>query len=333
MRELLKRLSDCYGPSGEEALVREVVRKEIARSVDEIRTDVMGNLIARRRGRGRRIMLTAHMDESGIVVTHIDAKGFVRFAAVGSLESETLPGARVILSNGTRGTIGLEGLGDEKARPTLEKMYLDVGAADAKSAGGLVSVGDCAVLDGEATDLGGRIVGKALGARVGCAMLIEAAKRVRGAKNDLYFVLAVQGALGGRGVITSAYSVDPEIGMAVDVSPTGDTPEGQAASVQLGKGPAIKVKDAGIVSHPKVRQLLIDGARRRGIPYQLEISDGRTAGGQAMQATRSGVPTGVISVPCRYVHTPSEMVDLGDIEGGVRLLLYAMTADMSRLEL
>lgn len=333
MKALLKMLSECYGPPGSESLVRELVRGEIARSVDEVGVDMMGNLVARREGRGRRLMLTAHMDESGLAISHIDEKGFLRFVGVGSLAPEVLPGEQVLFANGTCGTIGLEETEDEKAGPSIDKMYIDIGASDRRGAAKFVSVGDIGVFRCETVDTGTRLIGKALGSRAGCAVLIETARRIRKRKtpNTLIFVFAVQGRVGGRGAITSAYRAEPEIGIVVDGAPAGDVPEARRPSVALGSGPAIKVKDSKIVSHSAVRQLLIDGARREGIPYQLEVSTGAAMDGHSIQMTKSGVPTGVVSIPCRYAYAPSEVVDVRDIEGSVRLLVRTVTADLSRL--
>jgi putative aminopeptidase FrvX len=332
MKALLKMLSECYGPPGSESLVRELVREEIAPSVDEVGVDMMGNLVARREGRGRRVMLAAHMDESALVISHIDEKGFLRFVGVGALTLEMLPGERVVFANGTRGTIGFEETEDERVKASIDKMYIDIGASDRKGAAKSVSVGDLAVFHGETLDTGTRLMGKALGSRAACAVLIEVAKRIRKRKttNALIFVFAVQGRVGGRGALTSAYRADPEIGIVVDGAPAGDVPEAPRQSVALGDGPAIKVKDSKILSHGAVRQLLVDGARREGIPYQLEVSRGAALGGHSLQMTKSGVPTGVVSIPCRYANAPWEVVDVRDVEGSVRLLVRTVTTDLSR---
>ncbi|MDI7274988.1 MAG: M42 family metallopeptidase [Anaerolineae bacterium] len=321
MKELIKNLVETFGPAGSEDRVRELIAAEVREAADSVRTDALGNLIATVRGKGggRRIMLAAHMDEIGIVVGHVDAKGFVRFGAVGGVPRQTLVGSRVRFGDGRVGVIGSEQKRIEGDLPRLDQLFIDVGAADRD--GAPVKVGDVACFDRPFADLGGRLVAKAMDDRIGCAVLVQVLKELGETPHEVHFVFTVQEEVGLRGAQTSAYGIEAELGIAVDVTPTGDTPEAHTMEVGLGLGPAIKVKDRGMLAHPGVRRWLVETARREGLPYQLEVLEAGTTDAAAMQTTRAGMPVGVLSIPARYVHTPSEMVDYGDVLGAVRLLL------------
>ncbi|MFZ5925793.1 MAG: M42 family metallopeptidase, partial [Bacillota bacterium] len=257
MKELLKKLVEAYGPSGNEGPVREMIRKEVEGLADEVRIDALGNLIVVRKGIGPRVLLAAHMDEIGVIVTHIDEKGFLRFSNMGGVSPFVLLGERVVFENGTIGTFGTEKLDDIKDLK-LGKMFIDIGADDQESAKEKVSVGDVAGFHREARMEAGRIIAKSVDDRAGCAVLVQVLKELAGRTipNQVYAVFSVQEELGTRGARTAAYGVNPDIGIAVDVTSTGDTPEARTMAVSLGKGPAIKVKDSTVITHPRVRQIM-----------------------------------------------------------------------------
>ncbi len=320
MKEVIKSLVEVYGPSGSEGQVREVIAAQIKGLADSVRVDAMGNLIATVHGKGggRRIMVAAHMDEIGVVVSYVDEEGFLRFGPVGGVFPQTLIGGRVRFANGRRGVIGAEQKGVE-GQPRLDQLYIDVGARSRDTAP--VGVGDVACFDRLFEDLGERLVAKAFDDRIACAILVQTLKELGETPHELTFVFTVQEEVGLRGAQASAYSVDAELGIAVDVTATGDTPESRMMAVALGQGPAIKVKDRGMLTHPGMRQWMVDTARKAGLPYQLEVLEMGTTDGMVMQTTRAGLPVGVLSVPTRYLHTPSEMVDYQDVQNGVRLLV------------
>jgi endoglucanase len=326
MKELIKRLTEAYGPSGNEEKIREVIREEI-KGLADVKVDALGNLIALKKGRGGgiKVMLAAHMDELGVIVTHVDEKGFLRFAPIGGVNPLTLLGGRVVFSDGTVGTIGMERRepGEEKKIPGFDKLYLDVGAKDKDSVP--VRVGDVASFSRPFVAQGDRLMAKGFDDRIGCAVLIEVMRELKDSPHDVYFVFSVQEEVGLRGAITSAYGIDPELGLSVDVTATGDTPEARTMAISLGKGPAIKVKDRGMLAHPRVKRLLIETAEEIGIPYQLEILEWGTTDATVIQVSREGVPAGCVSIPCRYIHTPSEMVDYNDVKGAVKLLVALLS--------
>jgi len=330
MRELIRELVESYGPSGAEEQVRNVIRAEIEPLVDEVRVDALGSLIAHRKsdssGRddgGKRLLLDAHMDEIGVMVTYIDEEGFGRFTSIGGVSPLTCIGSRVAFEDGLIGVIGVEQKRDDTSKvPKLEQLYIDVGATSRDDCP--VQVGDPAVFVRPFVAQGTRLVSKAMDDRIGCAVLIELLRRLEETPHDLYAVFAVQEEVGLRGARTSAYGIEPDIAIALDVTCTGDTPEAKSMAVELGQGPAVKVKDSGMIAHPRVRQLLVDRAEEAGIPHQLEVLERGTTDAAVMQLVRAGVPAGCISVPCRYVHSPSEMVDERDVENSVRLLLEVL---------
>ena len=192
-----------------------------------------------------------------------------------------------------------------------------------------VRVGDLGAFTRPFVKLGNRYVAKSLDDRVGVAVAIEAAKRLRNTPNEVQFAFTTQEEVGLRGARTSAYGLDPDVGIALDVTRTGDTPKGIKMAIELGGGPAIKVRDSGSLSDPRVVDLMVRRAEAAHIPYQLEVLQAGTTDATAIQLTRAGVPVGVISIPCRYIHTPSEMVDATDVENAVKLLVEILKAPVT----
>jgi endoglucanase len=302
--------------------VRDRIRAELPRGV-EARVDAMGSLIVRRAGKGRRVMLAAHMDEIGIVVTHVDQKGFLRFGPVGGVRLLPLMGSRVEFANGIIGVIGMEKVDDPSRIPPLDKFYIDVGARGPADCP--VKVGDTACFKRTCEFQGSRIVAKAMDDRIGCAVLLQVMKETASSPHDISFVFTVQEEVGLRGATTAGFGVEPEIALAVDVTLTGDTPECAPMAVALGAGPAIKIKDGGMLAHAGVKDWLIRIAEAGSLPYQREVLVAGTTDAAAIQVTRAGVPAGCVSIPTRYVHMPSEMADIADVEGAVRLLVMALS--------
>jgi endoglucanase len=321
VKELIKELVETYGPSGQESRVRALIEGRVRDKADEMRIDVMGNLIALKKGtgNGKRVMIAAHMDEIGLIVTHVDKKGFLRFGRVGGVLPMTLVGGRVRFANGTTGVIGWEKWLHANTLPAWNELFLDVGATSADDVP--VGVGDMAGFVRPFVDMGNRLTAKSMDDRIGCAIAVQALLEMGDSPNDVYFVFTVQEEVGTRGAVVSAFGIEPEIGVALDVTAVGDTPEAHPMAVSLGDGAAIKVMDSGMLTHPGVKNWMIDMAEKLGIKYQLEVLEMGGTDARAMQMSRAGVPAGCISVPCRYVHTPSEMVDYGDVQAAKQLLL------------
>lgn len=328
MKELLKKLVLCYGPSGNEEVIRDCIKEEIKDYVDEIKVDVLGNLIAVKRGGGKKVMLAAHMDQIGFMVTYIDEKGFIRFSKVGGIFVQNSINSRVIFKDGFVGVVSYESETEDIKDVKFDKMYIDIGAKNREEAEKLVKIGDVAVYANGFAESNGRYIAQAMDDRAGCALLIETAKRLKSSPHEVYFVFTVQEELGVRGAKTSAYALDPHIGIAVDVTTTGDTPKSKPMAVKMGEGPAIKVKDVLVMAHPKVKELMITRAREAGVPYQMEILEAGGTDAGAIHLTRKGIPSGVLSIPTRYVHSDCEMVDSGDMENGVKLLLKILEEEI-----
>ncbi|MGI1658854.1 MAG: M42 family metallopeptidase [Desulfitobacterium sp.] len=316
---LLERLTQTFGPSGVEEMVTTAIADEIRPYCDEMKTDTLGNLIAIRRGTGKKIMIAAHVDEIGVMITHIDEKGYLRFAPIGGVSIRELPHRRVLFQNGIMGTIGVEKL-EKPIDLKLDKLYLDIGATSREEAKTRVSIGESTVFAGNFTKQGKRMTSKAMDDRVGCFVAIEVLKRLK-TNHEVYFVFTVQEEVGVRGAQTAAFALELDLAIALDVTGTGDTPKAHPMDVKLAHGAAIKVFDRSMITHPKIKSWMAHTAEQHNIPYQWEVLEYGGTDSGAIHLTKGGIPSGVISIPTRYIHSPSETVDQGDIEGAVQLLL------------
>lgn len=343
MQELVRELSAAFGPPGAEEEVREIIARHLAAHADALTTDAMGNLYALKRGdgRGRRIMLAAHMDEIGVIVTQVEADGMLRFSGLGAEARRMLVGQRVRFGNGSVGVIGHHGgaraEAGENETSDWTKWFIDTGAAGGVAAlTGVatltgVGIGDVAVFERPFVSLGRRGLG-GFDNRIGCAILIELLRGLPASPHDLLFTFTVQQELGVRGARVAAFGQDVEIAVAVDVTPAGDIrKQAGPGAVKLGQGPAIKIADADMVAHPRLRRALIAAAEAHGIPYQLQVFDGAATDAAAMQAAGAGVISGAVGVPCRYQRTPSEMIDFGDVEHTLALLAAFVAAPLADL--
>jgi endoglucanase len=324
VKDLIKKLTEAYGPSGHEDQIREVIRAEVEPLADEVSVDALGNLIAVKHGSGggKKVMLAAHMDEIGLIISYVDEKGFLRFQPIGGIDAATLVGGRVQFADGAIGVIGPENRQEFRKAPELSKLYIDIGATSRDEA--QRRLGEAVGFVRPFADLGKRLVAKAMDDRIACSVLIETLRQLRNSRHDVFFVFSVQEEVGLRGARTSAYGLDPDLGIAVDITVAADTPEAEKMAMKLGAGPCVKVMDSGMLSHPGIKNLLIETAVARDIPYQLEVLNRGTTDAAAIQLVRSGVPAGCVSIACRYFHTPSEMVDIDDVENAIKLLLAVL---------
>ena len=321
MNDILRSLVEAFGPSGHEHVVRALIAEQIAGAADEVRTDALGNLIALKRGdgTGHRIMLAAHMDEIGVMASYIDEKGFVRVQPIGGVSPLLEVGGRVLFANGTVGVVSYEKLAPGEQVPPIDKLYVDVGASSRQDCP--VRLGDAACFLQPLVTVGGHLTAKAMDDRIGCAVLLETVRALGTTPHECCFVFSSQEEVGTRGAMTAAFGVAPDIGLAVDVTLAGDTPEPAVRmAVALDAGPAIKVKDGGMLATPWVKDWMIDTALSEGLPHQLEVLPGGTTDARAIQTSRDGIPSGCLSIPCRYVHSPSETVSAADVANAERLL-------------
>ena len=327
---VLKRLSEARGVSGYEAEVRDIVAEEFARYADEVQIDKLGNVIALKRGEGeeprRCIMLAGHMDEIGLMVTKLE-KGFLRFTSVGGFDERTLPGQEVTV-HGQKDLPGIIGsrpphvLPREEREKTIamDEMFIDVGMGADESAR-LVRVGDLVTIRREFTRLKDDLVaGKAFDDRTAVVAILVCLERLASLRHawDVYAVATVQEEVGLRGAITSAYGLAPDVAIAIDAT-FGDQPGvSEAETVKMGKGPAIAF---GPNVHPRLYESLVEVAKELEIPYQVEAIPGRSGtDAWAIQVSREGIPTALLSIPQRYMHTSVEIVALKDVGRTGRLM-------------
>jgi len=323
MKQLLKTLTETFGPSGYEDAVRKIILKEVKPLADEVSVDALGNLIVHKKPSvgakdPKKIMLAAHMDEIGVIVSHVDKKGFVRFTNVGGAFGRYTLGARVRFLSGVTGVVGYDRLEQIDNILPINKMYIDVGATSREDCP--VKVGDIAAFERSFIEMGDRVVAKSFDDRSGVVVLIETLRAIKSTLNDLYFVFTTQEEVGTRGVGAAAFSINPDIGIAVDVTPTGDTPSSLKMVMELGKGPCVKFRDVGMISDPRVVDWMIKTAEKAKIPYQREVLLIGSSDAKEIQISRAGVMTGALSIPCRYTHSASEMVDINDLKNSAKLL-------------
>jgi endoglucanase len=321
LKPLIKKLVEAWGPSGYEHHVRHLIQQEVTPLADEIIVDPLGNLICRVGSGGPKVMISAHMDEIGLMATYQEPEsGYLRFTNIGGLLNTTLAGNRVHFEDGTIGVIGVhDSFGASRTNvPSLDDFYVDVSNGNGQPT---IPPGSPAGLWREMEERGTRIIAKSMDDRIGCVVGIEAMRKLnKQTPNECYFVFSVQEEVGARGARTAAYGIDPDVGIALDVTATGDEIRNRKMAVKLGSGAAIKIHDSGLVVPPAVREWMIARAEADDISYQLELLTGGTTDAAAIQTTRAGAPSGCISIPCRFVHTTSETVDINDVQACVDLL-------------
>jgi len=338
---LLEQLSNAFGPSGAEGEVRKLILEAIQPYVTEVQVDALGNLLARKPGNGSplKVMLDAHMDEVGFMVTHIEPGGLLRFGMVGILDPRILPGKRLILGSGrVPGVIGLKPVhlasSDDMARVTnVQDLAIDIGALDGDQARQRVGVGDYAVFDTRFGRLGGnpppdertgRVKGKAFDDRVGCGVLVETLKGEYPA--TVVGAFTVQEEVGMRGAHVAAYAVEPDLAVVLEGTIADDLPGqgGTPPTSRLGHGPAITLMDRSFFADRRLVDWLVETAEAEGIPFQFKRPNVSATDGGVINRSRAGVPTVALSVPCRYIHAPVAVMDLSDFWNTVTLLRAAL---------
>ncbi len=336
--ETLEKLSNASGVAGREEEVRNLMKKFLKPYVDEIKEDKLGNVIGIKKGRKNspKAMLAAHMDEIGLLVKTISKEGFLRFAKIGGMDDRILLAQKVIVyteKGPLHGIIGskpphIQKEEERKKVITYDELFIDIGAENQEEAKKMgVKIGDPVGFDIKFAKVGkGIVVGKAFDDRVGCAVMIEAIKRLKKTECTVYAVGTVQEEVGLRGATTAAFGIYPDVGMALDVTVAGDVPgvKEVEAPIKMRKGPSLTVADYGLITHPKVLRLLIDAAEENKIPYQLETGLPGSTDAARISLTREGVPSGVISIPTRYIHSPASLLSLKDAENAVKLTAAAI---------
>jgi len=327
MIDLIKELTESYGPSGREEEVQKVVLKHLEGHIDGYKYDPVGNLLVWKRGKeDKEILFDAHIDEIGLVVTNIDDKGFLRVEPVGGVSPYTYVGHRVKFPKAT-GVVYYEGETPDEQKKNLSSLsfdvlFVDIGASDRREAEKLVSIGTFGVYDSYFYKNGNFLTSKSMDDRIGCAVLVEVFKNLKDPKHTVIGSFSVQEEIGLVGASVSAYSFSPQVCIAVDVTDSADHPKGlKRHSMALGKGPAIKIKDKMSISHRHVVEMLEQAAQKANVPYQKEVLTFGGTNAATLQRTKEGIPSATLSIPTRYLHSPSETVSLSDVEGAVELLI------------
>jgi endoglucanase len=338
LADTLEKLSNACGVAGREEEVRSLMKNFLKPYVDEVKEDKLGNIIGIKKGKKNapKVMLAAHMDEIGLLVKIISKKGFIQFAKIGGIDDRILLAQKVIVyteKGPLHGIIGskpphIQKEEERKRVLTCDELFIDIGAENQEQAKKMgVKIGDPVGFDIKFAKVGKNIViGRAFDDRVGCAVMVEVMKRLEKTECTVYAVGTVQEEVGLRGATTAAFGIYPDVGIALDVTIAGDVPGVREveAPIKLGKGPSIEIADMGLIAHPKVVRLLVDVAEENKIPYQLETGLPGSTDAARISLTREGVPSGVISIPTRYIHSPSSLLSLEDAEKTVKLTVAAI---------
>ncbi len=340
--ETLLRLSNLDGHAGNETAVRRAIRPLVEGYVGALRVDALGNLITHKPGTeadSLRVLVTAHMDEVGLMVMGYTSDGCLRVASIGGINARVLPGLHVrVGADNLPGVIGIQAIHranhSSEAAP-INKLAVDIGAKSKDEAEKLAPLGTTIAFTTQARDWGGAVIGKAFDDRVGCAILVEL---LRGDPfpADLHGVFTVQEEVGLRGAQVAAYAVEPDIAISLEGTLADDLPKPEedrdsSPTAEIGKGPAITVMDRSYVTPPWLLRHVIDTAERAGLPYQLKRPgiSGTEAG--ATHRARGGVPAVTIAVPCRYIHGPIALAQRSDIEHTLaltRAVIAGLTPDV-----
>lgn len=323
--ELTKKICGTYGPSGREKTIAKVIENEIKDYVDEVYTDNLGNLIAHKKGTGKKIMVSTHMDSIGLAITFIDDNGFLRFGPVGGIPKHDIVNLQVKFENGTRGVVSYPN--DKPYNDiTILDFYIDIGATTKEEALKMVQVGDFAVYCSEYFEQNGVISGPYMDDRIACVVSILAIKKAKKSNNDIYYVFSTQEEVGLRGAGVAAYHVEPDFGLAIDVTGSSDTPGNNSkTNMKMGHGPCVKIKDGSVICNEEVKEVLYQASKNLKMDVQDEVLIFGGTDTAAMQLSRGGTPSGAISISTRYIHSPQEMVSVKDVEQTVDLLVEALT--------
>jgi len=337
---LLKRLIETPGVPGREEKQREIAREELGSLTDEVSTDALGSVIGTKRGNGDvRVMVAAHTDEIGYLVKYIDDKGFLRLQTLGGHDPANMVSQRVLVTTSDgevlRGALQPArkpphvATAEDKKPPKTDEFFVDLGM-DADTVKEMVRIGDFVVMDRTLEKVGNDFMGKAMDDRIGVFVLYEALRALGDHTATVFAVATSQEEVGLRGAEASGSALEPTVVVALDVTLAMDVPGGgnENTITELGKGVAIKIMDGYSISNPKLVEHLRAIAERVNIPYQIEIlpAGGTDAGG--VQRLHGGIPAVTLSVPCRYVHTPNEMVNEADVEATITLLARYLEEDL-----
>lgn len=329
---LLNDLTQTFGVSGYEKEISKVIQNNIKEYVDELNVDALGNIIALKKGNGankKRIMVCGHMDEIGFSVLKIKDNGFLQVRNVGGINAFTSYMNRIKFRNGVTGIISSSEKIENLKANEIKKLYVDIGVSSKEEAVKLVGVGEPACYIGEYVELGNSsITAKALDNRIGCYILIEALKKIETTYNDVYFVFTVQEEVGLIGSTVASKKINPDLGIAVDITGSFDIPDDTDGNAVLGGGAAIKVMDSSVICDDYLVQEMIKCAEINGIRYQLDVLAGGGTDAGAMNKSNEGVKATGISIPTRYGHSPHGIVNMKDVNACIDLLFHYVNREL-----
>ncbi|MFH1721983.1 MAG: M42 family metallopeptidase [Candidatus Altiarchaeota archaeon] len=337
--DLLERLCRAHAVSGFERDVSKIMFDELKKSCEQAEIDDFGDVIAKKGEGKNKVMLAAHIDEIGLMVKYINKEGFIHFVKIGGIDDSIILGQKVVVKTQKGDVTGIIGakpihLKKPEERKKLTKhseMFVDIGAKSDKQAKKIVEIGDpigFAPCFGEL--FSNNFFGKALDNRLGCYVLLKVMEKLpKKLGCEVYAVGTVQEEVGLKGARVSAFKLDPDYAIAIDTTVAGGTPgiKEQESNLKLEGGPAITITEAsgrGLISHPKIKDLLINTAKKNKIPYQIDVIEGGMTDGAVISLSREGIPTGVVSIPTRYLHCPIGVFNKKDVDNAVKLLVAAV---------
>lgn len=337
MDELLKKLIESCGVSGFENRVAVIMRDELKKVCDEVQIDTIGNVIARKGKGKKKIMLVAHMDEIGLMVKYITKEGYIHFIKIGGIDDRILPAQRVIIKARKGDCFGIIGTKpphlqkeEDKRKPLkYEEMFIDIGCKTKEEAEKKIEIGDIVCFEPSSGILNDKLYyGKAIDDRLGCYALLKIMKKID-VDAQVYAVASVQEEVGLKGARTAAFAIKPDCAIAIDTTVAGDTPQvsERESILKLGQGVAITIIEAsgrGLIVNQKMKDALIDSARANKIKYQLDVVEGGMTDGAIIYISNEGIPTGVLSIPGRYIHAPAGVFSIDDVNAAIELCVKAV---------
>lgn len=321
MYNVIKKYTSVFSVTGRENYLADAIEADLKPYADSITRDAMGNLIVFKKGKNsdKRLMIAAHMDEIGFIVTNVDDNGYIRVSNVGGISPLLSSYSTIVFENGTKGIIVTDASKTNDLK--VSDLIIDIGAKNKKEATKKVAVGDlCTIVPMYTKLMGKHFAAKALDDRLGCAIAAKAAMSNKTPAIDTYYVFSVQEEVGCRGSAPASFAIKPTYGIAIDVTATGDRIGAKPMAVKLGDGAAIKLKDSGVICSPFIVAAMVKAAKTNKIPYQLEVLEAGGTDTRSIQIAADGCHAGCISIPTRYIHSPVECVDMGDVVACTDLL-------------
>jgi endoglucanase len=338
MDDLLKKLLNASGISGYEKEIAGIMDAELRKICDKVEIDSFGNVIATKGKGKKKIMLSSHMDEVGLVVKHVTKEGYINFIKVGGIDDRILLGQRVLIKAKKGDVVGVIGAKpphlqkeeEKKLPPKYEDMFIDIGCRSQEEALKKIDIADAVIFEPRAGILHDNLYfGKAVDDRVGCYALIKIMEKLK-VQAEVYAVATAQEEVGLKGARTSSFRINPDFALVIDTTMAGDTPQTKEAesSWKLGEGVAITIIEAsgrGIIVNEKIKDMFIETAKRNRIKHQIGIVEGGMTDGAMIYMTSAGIPTGVLSIPTRYIHSPVGVFDMRDVEATIALATKIIT--------